>query len=44
MVVDGVHGLTLTMGSPNLNVSPRAIIPVLEQMRGVSDIKPYLKS
>ena len=44
MVVDGVHGLTLTMGSTSLNVSPRAIIPELEQMEGVSEIKPYLKS
>ena len=43
-VIDAVHGLTLSMNGQNMNISPRDIIPHLEQMKGVSGIKPFVKT
>ena len=43
-VVDVTHNLTLNMGSESLRVSVRDIIPELEHLKGVYDIKPMLKS
>ena len=44
IVVDVAHNLSLTMGTQTLLVKPREILPALEQLKGVYDIKPQIKS
>ena len=43
-VVDPAQKLTLTMGATDLRVKVRDAIPELENLKGVYDIKPQLKS
>ena len=43
-VVDPAQKLTLTMGATDLRVKVRDAIPELEQIKGVYEIKPHLKS
>jgi len=43
-VIDVTHNLTLTLGAENLRVAVRDIIPELEQLKGVYEIKPQMKS
>ncbi len=43
LVIDTARGLSLTMLSQDLRVTPREAIPLLEQLKGVSDIKPQMK-
>ncbi len=43
-VVDPAQKLTLTMGATDLRVKVRDAIPELEQIKGVYEIKPQLKS
>ncbi|MBR4772867.1 MAG: DNA polymerase III subunit alpha [Bacteroidales bacterium] len=43
-VVDPVHNLSLTMGSPSLRVVARDVLADLEKIKGVYDIKPQQKS
>ena len=43
-VVDATHNLTLNMGGENLRVSPREMIAGLEGLKGITEIKPQLKS
>ena len=42
-VVDIHDGLTLTMNTRDIRVKVRDIIPLLEQVKGVYDIKPELR-
>ena len=44
VVVDPTHNIALTMNAQNLMVNPREIIPELEKIKGVFDIKPIKKS
>ena len=44
MVVDPSQKLSLTMEAPDLRVKVRDVIPELEQLKGVYDIKPKIKS
>ena len=44
LVIDPSQKLTLTMGAPDLRVNVRDIIPELERLKGVYDIKPKLKA
>ena len=44
VVLDPERRLQLTMGSDELRVKVREIIPVLEQLAGVHDVKPVPKS
>ena len=43
-VIDPVHNLSLTMGSPSLRVTARDVLADLEKIKGVYDIKPQQKS
>ena len=43
-VFDPSHKIALTMGATDLRVKVRDAIPELEQLKGVYDIKPQLKS
>ena len=43
-VLDVTHNLTLTLGGDNLRVSARDIIPELEKLHGVYEVKPQVKS
>ncbi|MCR5589852.1 MAG: DNA polymerase III subunit alpha [Bacteroidales bacterium] len=43
-VIDPAQKLTLTMGATDLRVNVRDAIPELEQIKGVYEIKPHLKS
>ncbi len=43
-VLDVTHNLTLNLGGDNLRVLPREMISELEKLKGVTDIKPQLKS
>ncbi|MBQ9417094.1 MAG: DNA polymerase III subunit alpha [Bacteroidales bacterium] len=43
IVVDSLHDLSLTMSSPTLLVSPRDLIPDLQQFPGVYGIQPILR-
>ena len=43
-VIDPVHNLSLTMGSPSLRVVARDVLADLEKIKGVYDIKPLQKS
>ena len=43
-VLDVTHNLTLTLGGDNLRVSVRDIIPELEKLHGVYEVKPQVKS
>ena len=43
-VVDATHNLSLTLGGDTLRVDPRAVIPELEGLKGVYEIKPIAKS
>ena len=43
-VIDPSQKLSLTMGATDLRVKVRDAIPELEQLRGVYDIKPMIKS
>jgi len=43
-VIDPAQKLSLTMGATDLRVKVRDAIPELEQLKGVYDIKPTLKS
>jgi len=43
-VLDITHNLSLTLASENMRVSVRDIIPEMEQMKGIYEIKPIPKS
>ena len=43
-VLDVTHNITLTLGGETLRVDPRGIIPELERLRGIYEIKPQVKS
>jgi DNA polymerase-3 subunit alpha len=43
-IIDNAQGLTLTMNTNNLRVKVRDIIPLLEQVKGVYDIQPVIRS
>ena len=43
-VIDATHNLSLTLGAENMRVNAREIIPELETLRGVIEIKPHVKS
>ncbi|MBQ8704211.1 MAG: DNA polymerase III subunit alpha [Bacteroidales bacterium] len=43
-VLDVTHNLTLTLGGESLRVNARAIIPELEHIHGIYEIKPNVKS
>ena len=43
-VLDITHNLSLTLGGDNLRVDPRSLIPELEKLHGISEIKPQVKS
>ena len=43
-VLDITHNLSLTLGDDNLKVSARDIIPELEKVKGIYEIKPHVKS
>ena len=43
-VTDATHNITLNLTGSNLNIDPRSFIPALEQIPGVTDIHPHIKS
>ena len=44
IVVDESRNLTLTLNTPDLKVGVHDILPALETLKGVSGVKPIMKS
>ena len=43
-VLDVTHNISLTLGGDNLRVDPRTLIPEMEKLPGIYEIKPQVKS
>ena len=43
-VLDVTHNISLTLGGESLRIDPRTLIPEMEKLPGIYEIKPQVKS